>query len=77
MSEYPIGENGEMVHCLDSGEYAVHCRNKLEREVKMDETEKIKQEIRVSFEQILQKCETVGDLQRLNNEVGRLKDDKR
>ena len=43
----------------------------------MDETEKIKQEIRVSFEQILQKCETVGDLQKLNQEVRRLKDDKR
>lgn len=36
MSEYPIGLNGEMVHCLDYSEYAVFCRNKLEREVEKE-----------------------------------------
>jgi len=34
MSEYPIGLNEEMIHCLDESEYAEYCRNKLEREVR-------------------------------------------
>jgi len=38
MSEYPIGLNGEMIHCLADDEYSVFCRNKLEREVKSAET---------------------------------------
>jgi hypothetical protein len=33
MSEYPIGLNGEMIHCLDDCEYARFCRRKLEIEV--------------------------------------------
>ena len=32
MSEYPIGLNREMVHCLDDSEDTEFCRNKLERE---------------------------------------------
>ncbi len=39
MSEYPIGLNGEMIHCLDESEYAKYCRNKLEREVKEQEND--------------------------------------
>ena len=34
MSEYPVGLNGEMVHCLDDSEYARYCYAKLEKEVK-------------------------------------------
>jgi len=34
MSEYPIGLNGEMIHCFDHSPYAEYCRNKLEKEVK-------------------------------------------
>ena len=34
MSEYPIGLNGEMIHCLADDEYSQFCRSKLEREVK-------------------------------------------
>lgn len=40
MSEYPIGLNGEMIHCFDDSEYAQHCWNKLEREVKEYEKKK-------------------------------------
>ena len=36
MSEYPIGMEGEMIHCLDDNDYAVECRNKLERELEED-----------------------------------------
>mgnify|MGYP000214499133 CR=1 FL=1 len=32
-----------------------------------------KNQIRVSFEQIVQKCKTVGDLQKLDQEVKKLK----
>ncbi len=34
MSEYPIGLNGEMIHCLDDSEYAEYCRSKLEKEIR-------------------------------------------
>lgn len=42
MSEYPIGLNGEMIHCLAEDEYSRFCIRKLEREVKEAE---LKQEI--------------------------------
>ena len=35
-------------------------------------SEQIKQKIWVSFEQILDRCETIGDLQKLYDEVQRL-----
>ena len=34
MSEYLIGLNGEMVHCLDDSPYARDCYSKLEEEIK-------------------------------------------
>jgi hypothetical protein len=34
MSEYPIGINGEMIHCLDNSTYAKDCRSKLEKDIK-------------------------------------------
>lgn len=37
MSEYPIGLNGEMIHCLDDSEYAQMCRNKLEGSLTVDQ----------------------------------------
>ena len=37
MSEYPIGLNGEMIHCLDDSEYSKFCWSKLEREIKKNE----------------------------------------
>ena len=37
MSEYPIGLNGEMVHCLDDSEYVHFCWSKLEQEIKDSE----------------------------------------
>jgi len=33
MSEYPVGDNGEMVHCLDNSPYARKCYARLEREI--------------------------------------------
>ena len=42
MSEYPIGLNGEMIHCLATDDYSVYCINKLEREVKEMELEELK-----------------------------------
>jgi len=33
MSEYPIGLNGEMIHCLADDDYSIYCRGKLEKEV--------------------------------------------
>ena len=33
MSEYPVGLNGEMVHCLDDSDYARFCYSRLEDEV--------------------------------------------
>jgi predicted house-cleaning noncanonical NTP pyrophosphatase (MazG superfamily) len=42
MSEYPIGLNGEMIHCLDDSPYAEYCRNKLEKEIEEDLEEKEK-----------------------------------
>jgi predicted house-cleaning noncanonical NTP pyrophosphatase (MazG superfamily) len=33
MSEYPIGLNGEMIHCLADDDYSRFCRNKLEQDV--------------------------------------------
>lgn len=33
MSEYPIGLNGELVHCLDNSDYAIYCKNKLEKDI--------------------------------------------
>ncbi len=45
MSEYPIGLNGEMIHCLDDSPYAQFCQNKLEREV--EEYEKENGEIKI------------------------------
>ena len=44
MSEYPIGINGEMIHALDDSEYAIFCRNKLEREVLQKQTSEEKQD---------------------------------
>lgn len=35
-------------------------------------TEKIKQEVKVSFEEILKRCETIGDLQKLNENIKEL-----
>lgn len=43
MSEYPVGLNGEMVHCLDDSEYARFCYAKLEREVR--KAEELKKEL--------------------------------
>ena len=40
MSEYPIGLNGEMIHCLDNSPYAEYCRSKLEEDLKTTEDEK-------------------------------------
>jgi hypothetical protein len=40
MSEYPIGLNGEMIHCLDDSEYAIFCRSKLEKYSKEELKEK-------------------------------------
>ena len=37
MSEYPIGLNGEMIHCLDDSPYAEYCRSKLEEDLKTTE----------------------------------------
>jgi hypothetical protein len=34
MSEYPIGLNGEMIHCLATDDYSRFCIEKLEREVR-------------------------------------------
>ena len=33
MSEYPIGLHGEMIHCLDTSDYAQLCISRLEEEV--------------------------------------------
>jgi hypothetical protein len=44
MSEYPIGLNGEMIHCLADDEYSRFCRSKLEKEVRKYE-EKTAQEV--------------------------------
>ena len=41
----------------------------------MKTTAQIKQEIKVSFEEIVEKCKTIGDLIKLNNEVMRLKEE--
>ena len=41
----------------------------------MKTTAQIKQEIKVSFEEIVEKCQTIGDLIKLNNEVMRLKEE--
>ncbi len=37
MSEYPIGDNGEMIHVFDDSPYAQRCWARLERDV-MEET---------------------------------------
>jgi len=37
MSEYAVGLNGEMVHCLDDSEYARYCYSKLEVEIKEED----------------------------------------
>ena len=36
MSEYPIGLNGEMIHCLADDDYSIYCRSKLEKEVEKE-----------------------------------------
>ena len=37
MSEYPIGLNGEMIHCFDDSPYAKFCRRKLEMDIEVEE----------------------------------------
>ncbi len=37
MSEYPIGLNGEMIHCFDDSPYAEFCWRKLEKEIEENE----------------------------------------
>jgi len=37
MSEYPIGMNGEMIHCLDDSDYAQFCRHNLEESITVSE----------------------------------------
>lgn len=42
MSEYPIGFDEEMIHCLAEDEYSEHCRRKLEKELIQED---LKQEL--------------------------------
>jgi len=37
MSEYPIGINNEMIHCLDDSDYAQFCRSKLEQSISVED----------------------------------------
>lgn len=37
MSEYPIGMNGEMIHCLDDSDYAQFCRSNLEQSLSVED----------------------------------------
>jgi len=37
MSEYPIGLNGEMIHCLDKSPYTDLCWSELEKRIKEEE----------------------------------------
>lgn len=43
--------------------------------MKPTNTNEMKEEVRVSFDQIVQKCSTVGELQKLNEEVKKLNKD--
>jgi len=45
----------------------------MEIKTKAHTSEEIKSNIAVSFAQIVEKCETVGDLKKLNKEVKKLK----
>ena len=42
----------------------------------MNTSEEIKQKIWVSFEHILDNCKTIGDLQKLHNQVLKLKEEQ-